>query len=73
MEGNVENQLVFSEFQIQGPVNLPEFARMGLRVDVDPQTQRAKPVSTSEDIDQLDDKFNNNDVIIEDIYVQLFT
>lgn len=58
MEGNVENQLVVSELQIQGSVNLPEFARMGLRVDVDPQTRRAKLVNTGEDIDQVNDATN---------------
>lgn len=47
LEGNVENQMVVSELEIQGSVNLPELATLGLRVDVDQQTRRAKLVNTS--------------------------
>ncbi|KAI3792244.1 hypothetical protein L2E82_06118 [Cichorium intybus] len=45
LEGNVENQGVVRELEIQGSVNLPELANMGLRVDVDQETRRAKLVN----------------------------
>ncbi|CAH1431206.1 unnamed protein product [Lactuca virosa] len=45
LEGNVENQRVVSELEIQGSVNLPELSNLGLRVDVDQLTRRAKLVN----------------------------
>ncbi|KAK9056218.1 hypothetical protein SSX86_027308 [Deinandra increscens subsp. villosa] len=47
LEGNLENQKVVSELEVQGSVNLPELTTLGLRVDVDQQTRRAKLVNTS--------------------------
>nr|XP_043622025.1 ataxin-10 [Erigeron canadensis] len=47
LEGNLDNQRVVSELEVQGSVNLPELAELGLRVDVDQQTRRAKLVNTS--------------------------
>lgn len=47
LEGNSENQNVVSELEIQGSVNLPELTTLGLKVDVDQQTRRAKLVNTS--------------------------
>ncbi|XP_071698561.1 uncharacterized protein [Rutidosis leptorrhynchoides] len=48
LEGNLENERVVTDLEIQGSVNLPEFAQLGLRVDVDPQTRRPKLVNTTE-------------------------
>ncbi|XP_076908267.1 uncharacterized protein LOC143565055 [Bidens hawaiensis] len=48
LEGNLENQRVVSELEVQGSVNLPELATLGLRVDVDQQTRRAKLVNTTD-------------------------
>lgn len=45
LEGNVENQGVVRELEIQGSVNLPELSNIGLRVDVDQETRRAKLVN----------------------------
>ncbi|KAJ0797641.1 putative armadillo-like helical, Ataxin-10 domain-containing protein [Helianthus annuus] len=47
LEGNLENQKVVSDLEIQGSVNLPELTTLGLRVDVDQQTRRAKLVNTT--------------------------
>ncbi|KAK2992466.1 hypothetical protein RJ640_011605, partial [Escallonia rubra] len=42
LEGNIENQRVICELELQGFVNVPEIARLGVRVEVDEKTQRAK-------------------------------
>ncbi|KAK3020367.1 hypothetical protein RJ639_047820 [Escallonia herrerae] len=47
LEGNVENQCVVSELELQGSVNVPEIAGLGLRVEVDEKTRRAKLVNVS--------------------------
>ncbi|KAK3035623.1 hypothetical protein RJ639_033151 [Escallonia herrerae] len=47
LEGNVENQRVVSELELQGSVNVPEIAGLGLRVEVDEKTRRAKLVNVS--------------------------
>lgn len=45
LEGNTENQEVVANFELQGSVNVPEVHDMGLRVEVDPTTRRAKLVN----------------------------
>lgn len=47
LEGNEENQRKVSELELQGSVDMPELAGLGLRVEVDPKTQRAKLVNDS--------------------------
>ncbi|KAK3020366.1 hypothetical protein RJ639_047819 [Escallonia herrerae] len=47
LEGNVENQRVVSELELQGSVNVPEIAGLGLRVEVDEKTRRAKLINVS--------------------------
>lgn len=47
LEGNAENQRVVSELELQGSVDLPEIAGLGLRVEVDQKTRRAKLVNIS--------------------------
>ncbi|KAJ9539342.1 hypothetical protein OSB04_032075 [Centaurea solstitialis] len=47
LEGNGENQRLVGELEIQGSVDLPELSGLGLRVDVDQSTRRAKLVNTS--------------------------
>lgn len=51
LEGNDDNQREVAELEIQGSVNLPETDELGLRVEVDRVTRRAKlvnvPSSTS--------------------------
>lgn len=42
LEGNAENQEVVANMELQGSVNVPEVEDMGLRVEVDPTTRRAK-------------------------------
>ncbi|KAJ9539515.1 hypothetical protein OSB04_032248 [Centaurea solstitialis] len=46
LEGNGENQRLVGELEIQGSVDLPELSGLGLRVDVDQSTRRAKLVNT---------------------------
>lgn len=46
LEGNGENQRLVGELEIQGSVDLPELSGLGLRVDVDQKTRRAKLVNT---------------------------
>lgn len=46
LEGNAENQRVVADLEIQGSVDVPELGGLGLRVEVDPQTRRAKLVNT---------------------------
>ncbi|KAL3517073.1 hypothetical protein ACH5RR_023975 [Cinchona calisaya] len=45
LEGNAENQRVVADLEMQGSVDVPEFAGLGLRVEMDPQTRRAKLVN----------------------------
>lgn len=47
LEGNVENQHVVSELELQGSVDVPELTGLGLRVEVDQKTRRAKLVNVS--------------------------
>ncbi|XP_065872290.1 uncharacterized protein [Euphorbia lathyris] len=47
LEGNVENQNVVAELELQKSVEVPELAGIGLRVDVDPKTRRARLVNMS--------------------------
>lgn len=47
LEGNEENQRAVSELEVQGSVDMPEISDLGLRVEVDPKTQRAKLVNIS--------------------------
>ncbi|XP_042504902.1 ataxin-10 [Macadamia integrifolia] len=47
LAGNAENQREVAELKVQGSVDLPEFAALGLRVEVDPNTGRAKLVNVS--------------------------
>ncbi|CAA2994473.1 ataxin-10 [Olea europaea subsp. europaea] len=45
LEGNRENQQVVANLELQGSVDVPEIAQLGLRVEVDPETRRAKLVN----------------------------
>ncbi|KAL3814882.1 hypothetical protein ACJIZ3_016150 [Penstemon smallii] len=45
LEGNEENLKLVASLELQGTVDVPELAQMGLRVDVDPKTHRAKLVN----------------------------
>ncbi|KAF7844690.1 ataxin-10 [Senna tora] len=45
LEGNEENQRVVAELEVQGPVDVPEIYALGLRVEVDEKTRRAKLVN----------------------------
>ncbi|XP_073145492.1 uncharacterized protein [Henckelia pumila] len=45
LEDNAENQEVVANMELQGSVNVPEVEDMGLRVEVDPTTRRAKLVN----------------------------
>lgn len=47
LEGNEENQKVVSELQLQGSADMPEISALGLRVEVDQNTRRAKLVNVS--------------------------
>ncbi|KAL0552969.1 hypothetical protein IC582_006847 [Cucumis melo] len=47
LEGNLENQRLVSELEVQGSAHVPEIAELGLRVEVDPKTRRAKLVNSS--------------------------
>ncbi|PNX63759.1 ataxin-10, partial [Trifolium pratense] len=43
LEGNEENQKVVAELQLQGSADdVPEISALGLQVDIDPKTRRAK-------------------------------
>ncbi|CAH9108320.1 unnamed protein product [Cuscuta epithymum] len=43
-EGNTDNERVVADLELQGTLNVPELALLGLRVEVDPRTHRAKLV-----------------------------
>uniref|UniRef100_A0A5B6YGT3 Putative ataxin-10 n=1 Tax=Davidia involucrata TaxID=16924 RepID=A0A5B6YGT3_DAVIN len=45
LEGNAENQRVVAELELQGSVDVPEIAGLGLRVEFDQRTRRAKLVN----------------------------
>ncbi|OMO89447.1 Armadillo-like helical [Corchorus olitorius] len=45
LEGNAENQEAVADLELQGSVDTPELARLGLRVEVDQNTGRAKLVN----------------------------
>ncbi|KAK7340159.1 hypothetical protein VNO77_20853 [Canavalia gladiata] len=45
LEGNEENQKVVAELEVQGSADVPEIAALGLRVEVDQRTRRAKLVN----------------------------
>lgn len=47
LEGNAENQRVVAELEVQGSVDVPEITGLGLRVEVDQITRRAKLVNLS--------------------------
>lgn len=45
LEGNEENQKVVAELELQGSADVPQIAALGLRVEVDQRTRRAKLVN----------------------------
>lgn len=45
LEQNTENQRAVAELELQGSVDVPELTGLGLRVEVDPKTRRAKLVN----------------------------
>lgn len=47
LENNAENKKIVFDLEIQGSVDNPEIAEIGLRVEVDPSTRRAKLVNTA--------------------------
>lgn len=47
LEGNEENQKEVSELQLQGSADVPEISALGLRVEIDQKTRRAKLVNVS--------------------------
>ncbi|KAJ6819594.1 putative ataxin-10 [Iris pallida] len=47
LEGNAENQREVSELQLQGPVDTSEITELGLKVEVDEKSGRAKLVNIS--------------------------
>ncbi|KAL0335595.1 UNVERIFIED_CONTAM: Ataxin-10 [Sesamum radiatum] len=47
LEGNTENQQLVANLELQGSVDVPEIAGLGLRVEVDPKTRRPKLVNAS--------------------------
>ncbi|KAG9454761.1 hypothetical protein H6P81_007665 [Aristolochia fimbriata] len=47
LEGNEENQREVAELKLQGTVDTPEVTDLGMRVEVDPESGRAKLVNVS--------------------------
>lgn len=47
LEGNQENQQAVAELELQGSVDVPDLARLGLRVEMNPETGRPKLVNIS--------------------------
>lgn len=47
LEGNAQNQRVVAELELQGSVDMPEISGLGLRVEVDANSRRAKLVNVS--------------------------
>nr|KJB13929.1 hypothetical protein B456_002G109400 [Gossypium raimondii] len=56
LEGNAENQQIVADLQLQGSVDMPELARLGLKVEVDQNTHRAKLVISQEATQSLSSK-----------------
>ncbi|KAI3936839.1 hypothetical protein MKW92_007930 [Papaver armeniacum] len=48
LEGNEENQKVVAELEIQGSADVPALAELGFRMELDPDTRRAKLVNISQ-------------------------
>lgn len=48
LEGNLENKKLVAELEVQGSADVPEIAELGLKVEVDPTTRRAKLVNASQ-------------------------
>ncbi|KAL3631524.1 hypothetical protein CASFOL_024508 [Castilleja foliolosa] len=47
LEGNMENQQLVADLELQNSVDSPDIAQLGLRVEVDPRTRRPKLVNAS--------------------------
>ncbi|CAA0836051.1 ARM repeat superfamily protein [Striga hermonthica] len=47
LEGNIENQRLVTDLELQQTVDSPEISKLGLRVEVDPTTRRPKLINTS--------------------------
>lgn len=47
LEGNEQNQAEISQLEVKESVNLPELRRMGLNVEIDPNTRRPRLVNES--------------------------
>ncbi|OIT32473.1 hypothetical protein A4A49_65803 [Nicotiana attenuata] len=47
LEGNAENQGAVTDLELQGTADVPELARLGIQVEVDPKTGRAKLVNVA--------------------------
>ncbi|XP_010501872.1 PREDICTED: ataxin-10-like [Camelina sativa] len=45
LEGNLENQQVVAELEIQGSADVPQLREIGLRVEIDPKTSRPRLVN----------------------------
>ncbi|KAH9602234.1 hypothetical protein KSS87_009747 [Heliosperma pusillum] len=45
LEGNAENQQVVASLEMQGAVDVPQLAEIGLRAEVDPNTKRTRLVN----------------------------
>lgn len=47
LEGNAENQRLVAELELQGSVDVPEISGLGLRVEIDQKTRKAKLVNVA--------------------------
>ncbi|XP_010692337.2 uncharacterized protein LOC104905477 [Beta vulgaris subsp. vulgaris] len=45
LQGNAENKQIVIDLEMQGTVEVPELAKLGLRVEVDPNTKRTRLVN----------------------------
>ncbi|KAL2892320.1 Ataxin-10 [Bienertia sinuspersici] len=45
LQGNAENQKIVADLEMQGTVEVPELAKLGLRVEIDPNTKLTKLVN----------------------------
>lgn len=45
LQGNADNQRMVADLEMQGTVEVPELAKIGLRVEIDPNTKHAKLVN----------------------------
>lgn len=52
LEGNAENQQVVADLELQGSIDVPELAGLGLKVELDKKTQRPKLVNVSSKVEQ---------------------